>query len=71
MLIVYSTVSIRRRKLFEIRKQLEIPSVRNNNTTLSERAQALLDIKVHDRTGKWGIAQVHQRLANQGILMTR
>jgi hypothetical protein len=61
----------RRRKLFDIRKRLEIPTVRKNNTTSAERAQALLDIKVHDRTGKWGVAQVRQRLANQGILMTR
>ena len=48
----------RKRKLFDIRKQLKIPSVRENDTTPSERAQALLDIKAHDRTGKWGIAQL-------------
>jgi len=61
----------RKCKLFDIRKQLEIPSVQKNDTTPSEWAQALLDIKVHDRTSKWGIAQVHQHLANQGILMTQ
>ena len=61
----------RRRKLFEIRKRLGIPSVRKNTTTSADRAQALLDIKTHDRVGKWGVSQVRQRLANEGILVSR
>jgi hypothetical protein len=28
------------------------------------QAQVLLDIKVDDRVGMWGVAQVRQRLAN-------
>ena len=57
--------------LYNIRCRLEIPTIRKNNSTSEERAQALLDIKAHDRVGKWGVAQVRQRLANQGILMSR
>ena len=60
----------RKCKLFDIRKQLKIPSVQKNNTMPLEWAQALLDIKVRDRTGEWGVVQVCQCLANQGILMT-
>ena len=41
----------------------------NVKTTSEERAQAVLDIKEHDLTGQWGVAQVRQRLANQGILI--
>ena len=41
----------------------------NIKTTSEERAQAVLDIKEHDLTGGWGVAQVRQRLANQGILI--
>ena len=43
----------------------------NVKTTSEEHAQAVLDIKEHDLTGQWGVAQVHQRLANQGILIKR
>ena len=54
-----------------IRKRLNISSVRKNLSTPEERAQALLDIKVHDRVGKWGVAQVRQRLANHGVFISR
>jgi len=36
-----------------------------------EHAQALLAIQVNDCVGMWGVAQVCQRLANQGVLMSR
>lgn len=64
-------LSTRRRTLFSLRKRLQIPSVRKNTLSPEERAQALLDIKVDDRVGMWGVAQVRQRLANRGVLMSR
>ncbi|KAM6501456.1 hypothetical protein JOM56_004470 [Amanita muscaria] len=59
---------IGRRKLFILRKDLGLPSVRKNPTTAQDRAQAVIDIKAHDLTGRWGVAQVRQRLANKGVL---
>ena len=53
--------------MFSLRKRLQIPSVRKNTLSAEERAQALLDIKVDDRVGMWGVAQVRQRLANRGV----
>lgn len=57
--------------MFSLRKRLQIPSIRKNVISSEERAQALLDIKVDDRVGMWGVAQVRQRLANRGVLMSR
>jgi len=57
--------------LFSLRKWLNITSIRKNNLLAEDQAQALLDIKVDDRAGMWGVAQVHQHLANQGVLMSR
>ncbi|KIL60347.1 hypothetical protein M378DRAFT_110253 [Amanita muscaria Koide BX008] len=62
---------IGRRKLFILRKDLGLPSVRKNPTTAQDRAQAVIDIKAHDLTGRWGVAQVRQRLANKGVLLSR
>jgi hypothetical protein len=64
-------VVYRRRMLFVIRKRLGIASVRKNTSTSAERSQALLDIKAHDRAGKWGVDQVRQRLANEGTFISR
>lgn len=61
----------RKRTLSTLRKRLGIASVRKNNSTPEERAQALLDIKVDDIAGRWGVPQVRQRLANRGILVSR
>ena len=36
-----------------------------------KRAQAIVDVKASDLAGKWDVAQVHQCLANQGILAGR
>ena len=41
----------------------------NIKTTSEEHAQAVLDIKEHDLTGRWGVTQVRQHLTNQGILI--
>jgi hypothetical protein len=57
--------------LFILRKDLGLPSVRKNPTSAQDRAQAVIDIKAHDLTGRWGVAQVRQRLANKGILLSR
>jgi hypothetical protein len=61
----------RKRTLTTLRKRLGIVSIRKNTSTPEERAQALLDIKVDDIVGKWGVPQVRQRLANRGVLVSR
>lgn len=63
----------RRTNLFALRKRLKIPTVRRAKatTTLQERTQAVLDLKVNDITGQWGVAQVRQRAANAGFLLSR
>ena len=62
--------SVRRSTLFSIQKRLGMESVHVNiKTTSEEHAQAVLDIKEHDLTGQWGVTQVRQHLANQGILI--
>jgi hypothetical protein len=48
-----------------------VETVQKSKSTPIERAQAVIDIKASDLAGKWGVAQVRQRLANQGILMRR
>ncbi len=40
-------------------------------TSVQDRSQAVLDIKQNDLLGKWGVAQVRQRLANEGMLIAR
>ncbi|KDQ58250.1 hypothetical protein JAAARDRAFT_193672 [Jaapia argillacea MUCL 33604] len=62
---------IKRTKLFELRKRLGITTVRKNNTMPQQRAQAVIDIKENDLAGRWGVNQVHQRLANEGYLVPR
>ncbi|KAG2336727.1 hypothetical protein BDR05DRAFT_1005611 [Suillus weaverae] len=65
-------LQIKRRKLFDIRKRLGIESIRKNvSTTAEERTQAVIDAKSHDLAGKWGVAQVRRRLADQGTLVKR
>ncbi|KAH7929145.1 hypothetical protein BV22DRAFT_1029764 [Leucogyrophana mollusca] len=65
-------LDIKRRKLFTLRKQLGVESVRKPaNSSPQERMQAVIDIKKDDLSGKWGVAQVRQRLANQGKLLKR
>ena len=61
----------RKRTLSTLRKRLGIASVRKKNSTPEERAQALLDIKVDDIAGRWGVPQVRQCLVNHGILISR
>ncbi|KAF7975981.1 hypothetical protein HWV62_8132 [Athelia sp. TMB] len=62
---------IGKRTLTTLRKRLLIPSVRKNPVAAQDRMQAVLDVKQHDIAGRWGVAQVRQRLANQGIIISR
>ncbi|KAH7904526.1 hypothetical protein BJ138DRAFT_1119331 [Hygrophoropsis aurantiaca] len=65
-------LDIRRSKLYELRKRLSVKSVRKNiGSSAQEQVQAVLDVKANDLAGKWGVAQVRQRLANQGTLIKR
>lgn len=64
-------MSHRKTKLYDLRKYAEVETVRNHPSTSEERAQAVVDIKASDLAGKWGVAQVRQRLANHGILISR
>jgi hypothetical protein len=57
--------------LYNLRKQLNISSVRKNPSHPQERQQALIDVKASDLAGKWGVAQVRQRLVNQGLFIKR
>jgi len=61
----------RKTKLYALRKYAEVRTVRNHPSTPEERAQAIVDLKTSDLAGKWGVAQVRQRLANSGILIRR
>ncbi|KAF4586441.1 Transposase [Pleurotus pulmonarius] len=62
---------ISERQLYKLRKRLEVPSIRKSSSKPQELAQAVIDIKDSDLTGRWGVAQVRQRLANNGILIRR
>ncbi|KAL0945345.1 hypothetical protein HGRIS_000843 [Hohenbuehelia grisea] len=64
-------LSISRRKLFDLRKKLQIPSVQKNTSLRHDRAQATIDLKTNDLAGKWGVEQARQRLANKGVLIAR
>lgn len=61
----------RKTKLYELRKFSGVVTMRNNTSTPHERAQAVIDVKSSDLAGKWGVAQVRQRLANQGVRISR
>jgi hypothetical protein len=63
----------RRSKLFEIRKKVGAPSVRNNKGKLSsiELVQAVVDIKEDDVQGRWGVTAVKARLALKDVLLNR
>ncbi|KDR77948.1 hypothetical protein GALMADRAFT_94442 [Galerina marginata CBS 339.88] len=66
-------LSVARNKLFALRRKVGAPSVRKNKNDLSEpqRIQAVLDLKEDDLQGKWGVTAVKQRLANNGVWLTR
>ena len=59
--------------MYKLRARLGVPTVRNQirlgNT--AQRLQAVLDLKQSDVQGRWGVAQVRQRLANKGVSITR
>ena len=57
--------------LYALWKFAGVETVQKTKSTPLERAQAIVDIKASDLAGKWGVAQVCQRLANQGILIRR
>lgn len=59
--------------MYKLRARLRVPTVRNEiqQGSSTERLQAILDLKQDDIQGRWGVAQVRQRLANKGISITR
>ena len=59
--------------MYKLRARLGVPTVRNKVklSSTTERLQAVLDLKQSDFQGRWGVAQVRQRLANKGISVTR
>ena len=56
--------------LSSLQKMLGIVSVHKNNSMPEQHVQALLDIKIDDIAGWWGVPQVQQCLANTGILVS-
>ncbi|KAJ7071774.1 hypothetical protein B0H15DRAFT_793339 [Mycena belliarum] len=66
-------LSIGKTRLFGLRKQLGVPSVRRaakelHPTTIN---QQVVDIKQNDTLGMWGVTQLKGRLANQDFLVPR
>ena len=59
--------------MYKVRARLGVPTVRQKiqQGSTSERLQAVLDLKESDIQGRWGVAQVRQRLANKGVPITR
>lgn len=59
--------------MYNLRARLGVSSVRTQCRLAdpTKRLQAILDLKRNDIQGRWGIAQVRQRLANAGISITR
>lgn len=68
-----TVANFRKNKLYKLRKQVGVESVRKNKTKMSavEKVQAVVDLKESDALGKWGVTAVKQRLANEGVLMPR
>ncbi|KAJ7264827.1 hypothetical protein C8J57DRAFT_1512195 [Mycena rebaudengoi] len=66
-------LDIGKTKLFEIRKRLGIPTVKNSRKlrTDVETRQLVIDLKESDIAGGWGVNQVKGRLANAGVLIPR
>ncbi|KAK6972172.1 hypothetical protein R3P38DRAFT_3486110 [Favolaschia claudopus] len=66
-------LQIGKTKLYELRKSLNVDTVKNSRNKRSdvETRQLVVDIKQHDIAGGWGVTQVKGRLANQGILIPR
>ena len=59
--------------MYKLRARLGVPSVRSQSRLEDpmKRLQVILDLKQSDIKGRWGVAQVRQRLANLGISITR
>lgn len=59
--------------MYKLRARLGVPTVRTKIKlgSASERLQAVLDLKQSDIQGRWGVAQVRQRLANKGVTISR
>lgn len=68
-----TVVNFRKNKLYKLRKQVGVESVRKNKAKMTtvEKVQAVVDFKESDVLGKWGVTAVKQRLANEGVLMSR
>ena len=59
--------------MYKLCARLGVPTVQNRTKqgNASERLQAVLDLKQSDIQGRWGVAQVQQRLANKGVLISQ
>ena len=59
--------------MYKLRARLGVPTVRKiiQQGNAADRLQAVLDLKQNDVQGRWGVAQVRQRLANKGVSITR
>ncbi|KAJ6580935.1 hypothetical protein B0H19DRAFT_928755 [Mycena capillaripes] len=64
---------IKKTKLCELRKRLQIDSVKNSHETRTdvETRQIVVDLKQNDVAGGWGVTQVKGRLANKRVLIPR
>jgi hypothetical protein len=52
-------------KLYELRRSVGVETIRKSKANIGDATQAIVDIKSADLAGRWGVAQVRQRLANQ------
>ena len=59
--------------MYKLRDRLGVPTVRGQSRRVDpvQRLQAIMDLKQSDVQGRWGVAQVRQRLSNTGISITR
>ena len=59
--------------MYKLRARLGVPTVRGQSRRIDpvKRLQAIVDLKKSDVQGRWGVAQVRQRLANAGIPIAR
>lgn len=66
-------MACRRGTLYNLRKRLNVPSVRKATKTADKHVleQAVVDLKSNDVLGQWGVGQVRQRLANMDHLISR
>ncbi|KAF8479906.1 hypothetical protein JB92DRAFT_2800660 [Gautieria morchelliformis] len=64
-------LKIKRSVLYQLRKWLSNSTVRKNELDELDMSQAVINVKENDIMGLWGVGQVKQRLAEQGIHISR